>query len=434
MTAPDQPHRVGAARLHEIAASLVEVGLVTHLHRTRAGTDLTATLHPAGHRDIQVIVDEDGYTELRYWASLSTTPSAAVTTIASALEALTTSKTLAIRAKQAHELVAGYDGAVTERAEGVGMTGSHDHLAEQRRIPDQARPHPADNPHDSQVRPDDLEARLERLPLNHPSSPYRDDGSRKPPPPDLTKSELPLPDEPDSPTDQGLSDQPNTAPDGSWDWKGWHLTPEQARAADHGLARCREAEGRDTEGNYGENGLTPAMRRIEAQLDHGKLVSNTEQFALKDPNRYKEKLAERIALQPDESADVLAASIHDGVRYTFEYDDEHYTEGVYETEARLEQQGFGLIIRRPRWDGEEYKGVNSQWLDPDSGLAFEIQFHTHASWEAKQKTHLAYEKLSDARTLPEEREDLRRFQCHVASSVLIPVGALEIPHYRKEGH
>src|ERR1700746_1428942 len=89
MTAPDQPHSVGAARLHEIAPRLAEVGVVTHLHRTRTGTDLTATLHPAGHRDIQVIVDEDGYTELRYWASLSTTPSAAVTTIASALEALT---------------------------------------------------------------------------------------------------------------------------------------------------------------------------------------------------------------------------------------------------------------------------------------------------------------------------------------------------------
>ena len=241
MTISDEPRSTGAARLHEIAAGLTAVGLATHLHRTRAGTDLTATLHLPGYHDIEVIADEDGYIELRYWCSLSSTPAANVATIARLLEELTTSQSLASRARRASGPVAGYDGAVTERAEGAGMTGPHDHLAEQGRIPDQARPHAADNPHDSQVRPDDLQARLERLPLNHPSSPYRDDGSRKPPPPDLTKYELPLPDEPGSPADPELAEQPSTAPDGSWDWKGRHLTPTESRAADKGFAHCRES-------------------------------------------------------------------------------------------------------------------------------------------------------------------------------------------------
>ena len=58
------------------------------------------------------------------------------------------------------------------------MPGPHDHLAELGRVPDEARPRAADSP-------DDLQARLERLPLNHPSSPYRDDGSRKPGPLDI---------------------------------------------------------------------------------------------------------------------------------------------------------------------------------------------------------------------------------------------------------
>ena len=313
------------------------------------------------------------------------------------------------------------------------MTGPQDHLAEQGRIPDQARPYPADNPHDSQVRPDDLQARLERLPPNHPSSPYRDDGSRKPPPPDLTKYELPFPDESDSPADSELADQPRTAPDGSWDWKGRHLTPEESRAADHGLAYFRDMEGRDAYGNYGDHGLTPAMRRIEAQLDHGNLVADTEKFALKDPDRFKEKLADRIALQPDESVANLISKIHDGIRYTFEYDDEHYTEGVYNTEACIKRHGYELTIRKPRWDGEEYKGINSQWRDGSSGLLFEIQFHTHASWETKQKTHMAYDRLSDPRTQPEERDALRSFQRRAAESVPIPPGALDIPYYRKEG-
>ena len=228
MTISDEPRSTGAVRLHEIAAGLTSAGLVANLHRTRAGTDLTATLHLPGYHEIEVIADEDGYTELRYWCSLSSTPAADVATIARLLETLTTSQSLAIRARPTYKPVAGYDGAVTERAEGVGMTGPHDHLAEQGRTPDQARPHAADNPHDSQVRPDDLQTRLERLPLNHPSSPYRDDGSRKPPPPDLTKYELPLPDESDSPANPELADQPRTAPDGSWEWKGHdHLAPEE---------------------------------------------------------------------------------------------------------------------------------------------------------------------------------------------------------------
>ena len=116
------------------------------------------------------------------------------------------------------------------------------------------------------------------------------------------------------------------------------------------------------------------MRRIEAQLDHGNLVADTERFALKDPDRYKEKLAGRIALQPDESAANLIAKIHDGIRYTFVYDDEHYTDGVYATEARIEEHGFDLIIRKPNWEGDEYKGVNTQWRDLDSGIFFEVQF------------------------------------------------------------
>ena len=420
-------------RLHEIAAGLAAVGLVTHLHRTPAGTDLTATLRLPGYRDIEVIADEDGYTELRYWCSLTSTPVADVATIARLLDMLARSQSLAIRARQACEPVAGYDGAVTERAEGVGMTGPHDHLAEQGRIPDQARPHVADNPHDSQVRPDDLQARLERLPPNHPSSPYRDDGSRKPPPPDLTKYELPLPDEPDSPTDPALSDQPHTAPDGSWAWRSRHLEADESETADVILIESCTAEGRDSDGNYGEHGLTPAMRRIEAQLDHGHLVEDTEKFALKDPNRFKEKLADAIARNPDKSCLELAKEIHDTIRYTFIFTAEGYTDDLWDAHRKVEAAGYELEVRRNSWNSEEYKGVNTRWLDPASEKLFEIQLHTQDSWEAKQQTHQAYEKMKDPRTPPAEVMQLREFQKRISEAIPTPPGAPEIPEYRREG-
>src|SRR5437879_897770 len=118
MTVPSAPDSASAARLYEIAAGLAAIGLATRLHRTRTVTDLTATLRPPGHREIEVILDEDGYTELRHWADLSTTPTAIVATIIGALAAITPPGSLTVRAGQAAGQLAGYDGAVTERAEG----------------------------------------------------------------------------------------------------------------------------------------------------------------------------------------------------------------------------------------------------------------------------------------------------------------------------
>jgi hypothetical protein len=249
---------------------------------------------------------------------------------------------------------------------------------------------------------------------------------------DKAAADEPAPDSED-PRPSDSEDEPRIGPDGSWEWQGRSLSPEDSRTADQTLARWVAAEGRDADGNYGDHGLTPAMRRIEAQLEHGELVPDTEEFAIKRPDRFKLKLAERISLQPGESADALASRIHDGIRYTFEYDDQDYTIGTEETEAALSRHGYELITRKPSWDSPDYKGVNSQWRDPDSGLLFEVQLHTYASWSAKQKTHLAYERLADPSTGPKEREQLDAYQKEIAASVPVPTGALEISYYQKKG-
>jgi hypothetical protein len=72
-------------RLRAIAAELSAAGLVIHLHQTRAGLDLTAALHHPGLRETDVLVDEDGYTELRYWADQTATPAQAADIIVHAL-------------------------------------------------------------------------------------------------------------------------------------------------------------------------------------------------------------------------------------------------------------------------------------------------------------------------------------------------------------
>src|SRR6516162_11665951 len=108
------------------------------------------------------------------------------------------------------------------------MPGPRDHVAEQERSPDPARPREPDHPREAPAQSTELQSRLERLPVGHPSSPYQGDGSRKPPPPDLADYELPLPDELPGQTDEPDSrlpteDKPRVGPDGSWDWKGRHL-------------------------------------------------------------------------------------------------------------------------------------------------------------------------------------------------------------------
>jgi hypothetical protein len=200
---------------------------------------------------------------------------------------------------------------------------------------------------------------------------------------------------------------------------------------DQAVEKCREAEGRDADGNYGEQGLTPAMRRIESQLEHGHLADQTEKYALKDPARFKEKLAQRIERFPNADPNDLAAKIHDGVRYTFILEFDHYTDGVGLAQSKLAEAGYDQIETKPGWHGEEYKGVNSQWGDPASGIRFEVQFHTSDSWRTKQTTHEAYEAIRSNKASVEETESLRSYQREVSATVRIPPGALNILGYKK---
>jgi hypothetical protein len=229
------------------------------------------------------------------------------------------------------------------------------------------------------------------------------------------------------------ADEPMTGPDGSWEWNGRYLTPEEGQIADQALGRCRIAEGRNVFGGYGHSGLTPAMRRIEAQLEHGQLLPDTEGTALKSADSFKEKLADLILRHPDKSADDLALEVHDGIRYAFIIEPEHYAETTLQTHSRLKGNGFELEVRRNCWHNPEYKGINTRWRDPAHDLVFEAQFHTARSWELRQRAHALYEAITDPATAPAERERLRGVYAQMSDGVPIPPGCAAIPDYRKEG-
>jgi len=228
-------------------------------------------------------------------------------------------------------------------------------------------------------------------------------------------------------------EEPQTGPDGSWEWNGRHLTPEQRLIAENALSRCRVAEGRNVFGSYGHSGLTPAMRRVEAQLERGQLLPSTEDRALKSPDRFKERLADLIARHPDKSAEELSYEVHDGIRYAFVFDTEHYAEGTLQVHSRLKGNGFELEARWNGWESREYKGINSRWRDPAHDLVFEVQFHTASSWDVWQQAHASYKKILDPRTPPAERLQLRAVHAEKSAVISVPQGCTAIPDFRKEG-
>lgn len=192
----------------------------------------------------------------------------------------------------------------------------------------------------------------------------------------------------------------------------------RAYTIDEGCDRVREIE---------ETVTTPAMHRIEAE-DPGRTLVGLE-FRLKGRERLSEKVAEAVEERGHSVAEAFGL-VKDAIRYTFCYPEDRYSEGVLADCERIEAEGFGRVDRKNSWDEDEYKGINSRWRAPDGGQLFEVQFHTRASFEAKQETHSAYERL---RALPEDEAEvrqLRAYQREVTAKVPIPPGAADIPDYR----
>ena len=210
---------------------------------------------------------------------------------------------------------------------------------------------------------------------------------------------------------------------GAWRGDGGRcLAPGANAEVTRGCARIREV---------GETVITPAMHRIEAE-DPGRHLAGLD-HRLKGEDRLKEKVAERLQLRPELSPSQALSAVPDAVRFTFVYPDERYTDGVRADLTRLRAEGFELADPvKNSWTDEQYKGINSRWRESESGQVFELQFHTRASFEAKQLTHPAYERIRNPETSDDERAELEDFQRLACDKIPIPRGAAEIEDYPRE--
>ena len=176
--------------------------------------------------------------------------------------------------------------------------------------------------------------------------------------------------------------------------------------------------------------ISPAMRAAESQDPDRHLIGF--EHRLKGRDRIKEKVyafVNDLSTTPDEAVSL----VNDTIRYTFQYKEASYSQGVRTDIERLKDQGFKLHKLKNSWSGEQYKGVNSQWIEPDTGQRFEVQFHTRISFEAKQLTHGAYERLRSKQADSFEELVLEAFQKKVTGEVPVPPGAEGIPDYPERG-
>jgi hypothetical protein len=217
---------------------------------------------------------------------------------------------------------------------------------------------------------------------------------------------------------------PRSQADGGWLGDGdRRLTPEQNTDASKACEDIR-TEGREI--------IRPAMERVEA-ADPGRRLAGLEHM-LKGEDRLKEKIADVLFVEPNLTATQAADKVTDAVRFTFTYTRQGYAEGVLSDVERLKSEGFELIKLKNLWEKDQYKGINSQWRRAETGLRFELQFHTQESLEAKELTHQAYERLRGTQVDEVERDELEDYQKRVNTQIVTPPGATKIEEFpRKHG-
>ena len=214
--------------------------------------------------------------------------------------------------------------------------------------------------------------------------------------------------------------------DGSWRGEGGRkLDSAQNAEVDRGYTRIREV---------GEHTIIPGLRAVEAEDSTRHLAGFDHRF--KGLDRLKEKVADLLESPSKLTAADALYAVSDAVRCTYMYKEASYARGVLHDIERLKSRGFELDKLKNTWTSDQYKGINTQWVDPASEVRFEVQFHTRASLEAKELSHKAYERIrSITDPTPEtdlEAGELEGFQSKVNAKVPIPPNVNAIEDYRRE--
>ncbi|NJP68813.1 ATP nucleotide 3'-pyrophosphokinase [Streptomyces spiramenti] len=204
---------------------------------------------------------------------------------------------------------------------------------------------------------------------------------------------------------------PRSVQEPAWEGEGLTLDAEENAAVDEYLEQAAEAERR----------ISPQLVRV-AELTAAELVGFDNR--LKTEDSLKRKVATWLDESPEKSVDAVLGEINDSVRYTLQWEDEDYTEGVADAADLLSAWRNAPVRWSNTWGATgRYQAINSTWREAATAHPYEVQFHTPASRAAATLTHPLYEEERLPSTSPERAAELREQQALIFGAVPVPEGA-----------
>lgn len=209
----------------------------------------------------------------------------------------------------------------------------------------------------------------------------------------------------------------------------------------HGVSLEEEIKALMKRAAHVEEWLTPILKKVAASIEDCRLIGL--QFKFKTYRSLKRKIEadlkarERQASRSKKAAEnrdiaSVVRSTSDALRYTLLIPSSKYALTVVEIRQILQNKGFEGEHFKNYWcEGDMYQGINDVFLEKESGLRVEVQYHTPESWELKGEAHIIYEKF---RICSEPLEQQRLFEkgVHLAATIAIPDGALDLPYLTKK--
>ncbi|MEG0323825.1 MAG: minor capsid protein [Raoultibacter sp.] len=124
------------------------------------------------------------------------------------------------------------------------------------------------------------------------------------------------------------------------------------------------------------------------------------------------------------------AGMHDVLRYTALCSEDRFADQYQRIVGDLNSKGYNVIRVRNTIDDASapYRGVNTLVKTGD-GYIFELQYHTAASIDVKERVHLLYEEFRLSSTTAKRKSELAREMSKISASLSTPTGANAIKSF-----
>lgn len=171
------------------------------------------------------------------------------------------------------------------------------------------------------------------------------------------------------------------------------------------------------------------IKKIESDVGYAARASGSELYGLENKLKTKESIERKINKNAHEDAETLlnaANDIKDAVRFTTISSEKDFVRNYNIFKKTLEEEGYSESRCKNYFDlfnkGEvKHKSVQSTFTT-DDGYDFEVQFHTKASQDAKNKKLPLYEERRKEGIAKERATELERMMEDLAKEVRDPDG------------